>query len=249
MAGIVEAKSALTGPGRAFIFGGRLMELVDLFSITSRLSSLTRFSMERPTERESVLEHVGFVAIVVLALSDQINRIQPRIHGAPPIVSRELALVKAVIHDIEEIVTGDIPRPTKKAFEAQDGATWDGFVCEAIYRVAKRFENSLPGVARTVGELHGEAKDGPEGLVVAIADVLAVVYMVWREVIVRGNTAMVRQAYTADAQVEALWRRVDAEFPHEAALWLSRILKQARMMMATAIESDDPIYGTMREDV
>ena len=85
------------------------MNIIKLFSVSQSMSAIKRYSQLHLLKPESVMEHTGFVCLFTYILCEKINS-----------VSREedklnigLALEKAVIHDIDEVVTGDIPRPTK----------------------------------------------------------------------------------------------------------------------------------------
>jgi 5'-deoxynucleotidase len=215
--------------------------LIDLLSLQTRLSALTRFSMERPTERESVLEHTGFVALTCLVLVSGINRIEVD----DPIDVGDL-LTRALIHDLEEVVTGDVARPTKYFCE-EAVELFDRLSSLALDKVADKMK-AFPAFAEVVLAYGPVTKAGRPGTIVAIADVLAVVYMVWREVLIRGNVSMVRQAFTVENQLDALSVRVADHFDGRACHYLMVLLREAKEIMLKAQLKDQPIHGMMRED-
>lgn len=70
------------------------------------MSAINRFSQFRLVNPESVLEHTGMVAMMTMVLCDMA--------GVPP--NMELASLRhALVHDVDEILTGDISNPTKYA--------------------------------------------------------------------------------------------------------------------------------------
>ena len=75
----------------------------DAFDVIDSLSALTRYSQAHNITRESVLEHTAFVTIFGASLCERI--------GHDP----KIVLQRAIVHDIDEIVTGDIPPTTKYA--------------------------------------------------------------------------------------------------------------------------------------
>ena len=212
------------------------MKLLKVFTVLSRLANLQRFSMERLSHPESVLEHTGFVSLIAAILASEIDHIDV---GA--------VVFKALIHDLDEVVVGDVARPTKySSLEAK--RMFDDLAVRGVTRVASDFYEDFPDFSGRLVDDYQCAKVGHDGLIVAIADVLAVVHTVWGEVIVRNNHAMLRQAFTAGDQIDKLRARVAEEFSGSDADFLNSVLDDARDLMITAQECDDPIYATMMEE-
>jgi hypothetical protein len=93
-------------------------------------------------------------------------------------------------------------------------------------------------------EHHSLAKKGPYGLIVAIADCMAVVYKVWEEVIVRHNCSMVNHGSKLVDQISGLREEVALSYPERSAAFLIDILDQC-MTMAIRVDSmDNPMFGT-----
>ena len=55
------------------------------------------------------MEHTGFVCLFTYTMCEEINSVSPDAHK----LNTGKALKKAIVHDIDEVITGDIPRPTK----------------------------------------------------------------------------------------------------------------------------------------
>ena len=99
------------------------MNTEKFFEMAHSMSSVHRYSSLRLVQQESVMEHTGFVCLLAYILCEHINKFSDEK------IDTSSALQKAVVHDIDEIITGDIPRPTKyynketrKAFETIEKA-------------------------------------------------------------------------------------------------------------------------------
>lgn len=212
--------------------------LVPWMNAMSRLASLTRFSMERLSCRESVLEHLGQVALTSYALAaEAIDR------GAD--LKLEDCVAKALVHDLEELITGDVARPTKHS-SPQARRLFDDLSKKSV-EVLREEMNYFPTFAADMERKHKSAKLGQSGFVVAMADVLAVVTKVWEETILRGNGAMIRQAYTAQAQISSLRDRAADQFDGDAWRFFDSILVAASELMEEARSRDLDVFGTKVE--
>lgn len=207
--------------------------------MASRLASLRRFSMEHLTQPESVLEHTGFVALVSLWLVTELNA-----RGLDADVGTVLS--RAVCHDLDELVTGDIPRPTKYSTPAA-AALFDEIKRTAMDKV---WQFAMPdfAFADAIRSCHDVAKEDYQGLIVAVADMLAVVYVVWREVILRGNLGLVRQALTVRHQLDKITERIRTETNLGPKDFLMSLVAEARQVAAAAAALDDPIHAAMLEE-
>ncbi len=143
----------------------------------SRMSSIDRYSQTRLMNPESVLEHTGFVCFCSLMIGKELEK------AGETIDFGEL-LIKATVHDLEEIVTGDIACPTKY---------WDDRITREIKRVEREAAEKVFSEVDPTGELFNywnQSKCMKEGFIVALADKLAVVYKVHQETISFGNQTL-----------------------------------------------------------
>lgn len=217
------------------------MNLLRIISLSSRLSSLTRFSMERLSCPESVLEHTGFVSLFSLVLAVEVNAIEPGRLDVATVCS------KALLHDIDELVTGDIPRPTKYS-SARSKELFEEIKITSADKISGMLVSCF-AFSIHMRNHHALSKEGPEGLIIAMADAVAVVYKVWQEVIVRGNLSMTRQAFTVRDQLIALDARVTKETqPGLVRSFLLSVLAQGAAIAHEAASMDRESLATMRED-
>lgn len=158
-------------------------ELMMAFAAIQQMSAITRYSKDSLVTKESVLEHTGWVCFFSYVLARKLlwaNVINDIDWGD--------LYRKSVAHDIDEILTGDVPRVTKYSSP----------------HMASLFKDLEAGSVKRIGrmlqvndeELYADwefSKDQTlEGNLVAMADVLAVVYKCWQEVELFGNTSVVR---------------------------------------------------------
>lgn len=136
-----------------------------IFDVINKMSSLRRWSQAHCNRPESVLEHTAVVAMYSLHLASK--------HEA----NIGVVLQKAIIHDVDEIVTGDIPTPTKYA---------NGDILHEIKKLERVAALEICNGSFFNGVFHQweNAKDlsTESGCIIAIADHAAVVYKIKQEV-------------------------------------------------------------------
>lgn len=141
----------------------KIMELIN------DLSTISRWSQVHCNRNESVLEHTAFVAMYALRL------------GIKHEANLNKLLPNALVHDMDEVTTGDIPNPTKYHNE----------------RLFKELQKLSQKSAMRISEecFFGDVYDGwinakdstKEGDIISISDAAAVSYKIWQEVR-SGNT-------------------------------------------------------------
>jgi putative nucleotidyltransferase with HDIG domain len=135
-----------------------------IFKFISDMSNARRWSTAYCQKEENVLEHTAVVAIIALRIGSELEG-----------VDMEVLLTRALLHDMEEIITGDIMTPTK-------------YHNEHITKEIKKFEAIA---AAEVSDMYfgewaktvwAEAKDSTlEGEIIRLADTAAVVYKIRQE--------------------------------------------------------------------
>jgi len=88
-------------------------------------------------------------------------------------------LASATIHDVEEIIVGDIPSPTKYS---------SSYVTTGIKALEEESAKKL--LSKRMYKIWANAKSGKEGFIVELADKLAVVYKIQQEVEQYGNNTL-----------------------------------------------------------
>ena len=139
------------------------------FEFINKLANVRRWSHAYCHKEESVLEHTAVVAIISLSIGQQLG------------ADMDILLKRALLHDMEEVVTGDIPNPTK-------------YHSPNITKAIKDFENVAAREVSTkyfgdwAYEIWYSSKDNSlEGQIVRLADIAAVVYKIRQEVDLGNN--------------------------------------------------------------
>ena len=153
-----------------------------LLGSSSRLCNIVRYSNAPRVQDESVAEHSFSTALYCLVIGSEL-----RARGLK--IDVELAVKRAIIHDIEESYSGDFIRNFKHSDPGLAAA-----IEKASAVFAKRLfqEMASPKVATELNEMWINAKNRTlEGMLVEFADFLSVVSYVLRECAV-GNRSILR---------------------------------------------------------
>lgn len=147
-------------------------------TIIEKLSGVQRFSSQFLIKKENVLEHTAQVAMICHYIGSELNAEGYQVNMG------EL-LSKALLHDIEESVTGDVIRPVK-------------YSSDEMYSLFKKQENviahnlikSVYNDDKDVYLTWYHAKDGEEGAIVAFADTMCAMYKIRSEINDFGNKSV-----------------------------------------------------------
>lgn len=165
------------------------MQIKNLYSFVSTLSGVNRFSMLKLVHKENCLEHTGMIAIFAYTIAEQINarilKETAKDRNAVQLLDTGTVLLKAVVHDFDEAVTGDVVRPTKY-FSTALRDEMKKLELHGIERIATKLD--LPNLI----EQHFDSKDLEDrhGYIVAFADFMCAVHRLWEEVLCFNNTQM-----------------------------------------------------------
>ncbi len=177
----------------------------DLIRFITDYESVFRFSRNRLVWGETLIHHIGMVVVIGLYMIDTIN-LQWRKHSpyealrTDNILTTGNFLRKAVVHDMDEIATGDIIRPTKYANKELLGLIKE---LEAIkvkeviedYKLPKEWERDWV-----------TAKSDEDGMVLKVADIISVLITCYREVCQFSNRQFKHKvAYDAIEYARELW--------------------------------------------
>jgi len=135
------------------------------------------------------MQHVGEVALIALFLMDWMNQEWEKCSPWDPwrhstlFSEGEVGVIlrRALVHDIEEIVTGDIARPTK--YSDNDLAV---MLKKLEKKAAKAVIETYELPTKWLGSWEN-AKEGDEGLIIKVADALSVVLTCYREINLYSN--------------------------------------------------------------
>ena len=163
------------------------LDIPPVFELCRKLSSISRYSQIKLLVPESVLEHTSFVTIFSIVFGMDVDKHLKAI-GRPGINMNQL-LVKAAVHDMEEVISGDIPRTTKYSNSSirKEIARVER---EGIDTVAFNISGDNLLLHDLIVDSWKNSKVGIEGAIIALADCAAVVYKAWWEVLMLNNRSM-----------------------------------------------------------
>lgn len=175
----------------------------NIFSLVSSLSAVRRFSGVPTIKDENVLEHTGTVVICALAIAMRCEAVLPGRIGFGELLSR------ATVHDWDETLTGDVPRPAKY-FSESLRAEFAKLEAAGVQDLTNLLRMPL------LRDLHHNAKRADfEGFIVAFADVMAAAYRVWDEVLCCRNNHMVRPIKSIRSAIGKTMTRLSRDVPHQ----------------------------------
>jgi 5'-deoxynucleotidase len=134
-----------------------------IFELARDMAAITRWSQAYCLKEESVLEHTGFVAVYALRLAYKHD------------VDIGEVMERAIVHDMEETITGDIPTPTKYSSPAMLDLI-ESLSVDAAVNISR---NVFFGCMFRPWSKSKAIDDA--GRIVALADIAAVVYKIWIE--------------------------------------------------------------------
>ena len=143
-----------------------------------------RYSGTKLVEAESLSQHIVDTIMMGLKVIDEINHIEE------DAIDPQVYLMKAVYHDLEEVITGDIPRPLKY----YNADTRDSLK-DVADKVAKEFFSKEFNDGFESYNVWNYAKIGKEGFILKLVDTLVVANKVIKEVTMLNNYYMLRVAY------------------------------------------------------
>lgn len=140
-----------------------------------RLRYVNRYSTFKVTHYENIAEHSFYCAIYALAIARWVDLEKPELK-----INLESVLCRALLHDIEEAATGDVPRHFKYSSEklrkTMDEAAIIG--CQRIIRpIWEETDEAYFWI-----DLWKSAKDDTcEGRILEFADYLSALAYIWEE--------------------------------------------------------------------
>lgn len=208
------------------------------FKILQQFSSVKRYSRDRLICPENDLEHTGFVALISYFLALEVRKLGVEIN-------LEKLLVGAIVHDIDEALTGDVPRPTKHNNNSllEEIKRLEFNSVKTIFEYLDQ-ENSQNNIVK---DWEDAKKDGTiEGDIVKLADTLSVVYKVWVEVVLMSNRSFlivaeeIKQAL--EFQLEKLENTAYSPKNIEYGLWLCNTYEDSLSIVLECISSAAGVY-------
>jgi len=149
-----------------------------LIGYSVRLRYVNRFSTCRILNPETVAEHSFFVAYYALLLARWCTA-QISVHCLP--LNQEKLLARALFHDIDEAVTGDVPRPFKYSDDDLKHKL-DIVAAKGVKKITSKLWGESP-IGHGMFEDWKDAKDDTlEGRILEFADFLSVLSYIYEEI-------------------------------------------------------------------
>jgi 5'-deoxynucleotidase YfbR-like HD superfamily hydrolase len=188
------------------------------------------------THRESVLEHTGFAGLFALFIAKRLDKdVLSQNQDFIGLDFGEL-LTRALVHDIDETILGDISRTTK-------------YYAPEIKEMFSKIESeSVIDLTKFIGvdidKAWSRAKDATlEGYILKLTDLAAVVYIVWREVTLLGNLSMLRVA----EEVEQFLIKFKLPHHDELSKFFGGIVEELKSINRMALDKHQDLLKNNRD--
>lgn len=133
-----------------------------VFSPIMRTNEVKRYSGVYLQESENLSQHITDVMIMGYMISKKLNMYGENIDIG-------LFLEKALVHDLDEISTGDIPHNTK--YSSISMKKESDLLAEKVIKRYSELDESLSDLPET----WSHTKDGKEGVILKLCDILCIV--------------------------------------------------------------------------
>lgn len=192
-----------------------------------------RYSLLYQLKGESLADHISDVSVLSYLLILRLNSYGENLDVG-------LVLEKVLLHDLDEVLTGDIPRSTK--YYSEEGLNaMRGVARDAISALAE----DLPGGDGLV-EKWQEAKSGREGAILVLADMLCVARKVVTEVKILGNGYFLKVAYEMIDNLKTVRKELESgdlsTFNDASRAYISQLIHDASEIMESLTSGDDRLH-------
>ena len=212
------------------------LELVNIPSLNT--DNAIRYSLMYQIKEESLADHIADVGVLSYLLTLRFNSYGENLNVGD-------VLEKVLLHDLDEVLTGDIPRSTKYYSDAGLNAM-RGVALDAITKLAE----GLPGSEGLV-EKWKSAKQGKEGSVLVLSDMLCVARKVVTEVKILGNGYFLKVAYEMIDNLTELKKELESgelsKFNEDSRAYINQLIHDAIGVMEELTCGDDRLtrYGVI----
>jgi len=189
------------------------------FNPMMRMNEVNRYSGVHLESPESLSDHITDISMMCYVIGRKLMNLGEEINLGS-------LLEKALLHDMDEVLTGDIPRNTKYATDE---------VHEELEKVAKR---AIKEIQDAVGiedltKIWSEAKSEKEGFIVKVSDMLCVVRKAIIEVELRNNLSFLKVISELEGHLTKMSEKCDLFYLPSSAEFMSSLLKDARDEITT----------------
>ena len=166
------------------------------FNPLNKMNEVVRYSSVYQEYSETLAEHTTEVMMMSYLIARYVNQ-----HENEDIFNTGILLEKGLLHDADEVLTGDIPRNTKYAtHEVHKDLVY--VAEEAIEMI----ESLIGGIQ--IKSIWDNAKEGPEGALIKIADMLVVVKKSVTEIELRGNLTFLKVVSELEGHLDKMTKKL-----------------------------------------
>lgn len=212
------------------------LELLNIPALNT--DNAIRYSLMYQIKEESLADHIADVGVLSYLLTLRFNSYGENLNVGD-------VLEKVILHDLDEVLTGDIPRSTK--YYSDEGLNaMRGVALDAITKLAE----GLPGSEGLV-EKWKSAKQGKEGSVLVLSDMLCVARKVVTEVKILGNGYFLKVAYEMIDNLTELKKELESgelnKFNEDSRAYINQLIHDAIGVMEELTCGDDRLtrYGVI----
>lgn len=182
-------------------------------------SHTTRWCLVHQSKTESLSDHITEVSLLSYFLA-------LKVESLGDIIDKGKMLEKVLLHDLDETLTGDIPRVTKyyteEGLQAMRTIAIDAM--EALFHSVDAKDEII--------DLWKNCKKGKEGTLITISDMICCSKKVVTEVKLLGNMNFLKVAEEMKANLETLIRTANfSEFTPESVAYLKEVISDAYDVM------------------
>lgn len=184
------------------------------FNPLMKTEEVVRFSGIYQMQPETLSEHICCTQLIAYQIGTILNTLGENLDIG-------VLLEKVLLHDMDECITGDIPRNTKYCTK-EVKRELDKVQDIALDSIAKLLDDpSLINKCKT-------AKEGKEGFILKLADMFSVVKRVIQEISLRGNMSFLK--VVEELENHLIWLdSIDIkDFNPASVKWIKSLIKDAK---------------------
>lgn len=197
-------------------------------------SNVTRYSLMHMSKHESLSDHISDVCLMSYLITSIL------ISKYDEDLDLGLVLEKAVVHDLDEVLTGDIVRTTK--YYSED-------ILNSLNKMSLEIMNGLSEslvASSRLKDTWETAKDGKEGIIIKLVDMLSVSKKAVVEVVLLNNEYFQKVSFEMKNNllnlVDSIKSREDFKF--ESKLYLLSLINDALEVMESITDKEFmDVYG------
>lgn len=194
-----------------------------------RTDHIVRYSGVRQTETEYLSEHVTEITLMSYMIAMKlVNEFNESMNMSD-------VLEKGLIHDLDEVITGDVPRNTK--YYSNDVRT---SLEEVAIASVRQISYEMIGSDELVNKWMN-AKNGKEGAIIKICDMLCVAKKTMIEVEMYGNGYFLKVAHELRTYLQELLIKLNdilSEFNNKSVSYLRGLISDAHLAIDDLLKDD-----------